>query len=346
MRESSKNLVLAPYVAVGFTQGTLNLGFGSLNVQITDKSIQKIILELAAFFKTPRNMEEVYNLPFERNAIEQGIELLNSKAFLVENDSWSQLPGQFQRMALALLSEGIDPINAYQTISTTRILILGCGAIGTSMALMLATLGVKYLTLVDDDIYDLTNTGRSPHISLDMIGQNKAVALKKLLKEKSPDIEVNVYTEKIDLKDTVMPEDCDFIVLSADSGYLLTLVNDFCIRNKISFMQVGYSLDYAVWGPLVVPGKTGCIACRRLSLKSTTLSDEERELVSKVNTGYIAPAPAFLVQFAVSLAIKDIVRFFTTGQAQSFNRQMAVSMDDLTKREMCYHKLDACICAN
>jgi hypothetical protein len=344
MKELYKKITLAPYVAVGYKQGILNLGFGSLNVQISEKPLQRIVLELAAFFKKPREIDEIYKLAFSKELIDQGMQILRSKNFLIEENSWCEMPEGYQRMALALLSEGVNPISAYKNISNKRILVLGCGAIGTSMALMLATLGVKHFILVDEDTYDITNTGRSPHITQSMVGENKAEALKKLLKNKSSEIEVDTYLSNVNSDINTTLPDCDFIILSADSSYLLSVVNEISIRQRTSFMQVGYAHDQAVRGPLVVPGITGCIACRGHILKPTELSYEEKDLMLEINTGYLAPAPPYLVQFTVSLAAKDLINFFVKGQALAFNRQLAVSIDNLIIREMAYEKFEECSC--
>lgn len=335
---------MAPYVAVGYSQGILNLGFGSLNVKVTEKNLQLIVLELCAFFKNAHEEEEAYKLPFEKELIHEGLSILKSKSYLVRDSVWKEVPVFFQRMSLALLSEGIDPVQAFKNISTKEIMIMGCGAIGTSMAMLLATIGIKRLILIDEDLYDESNTGRSTHITPSMIGKNKAQALRDIVIEKNPLINVEAHSKKLEQDVEYILPSCGFVILSADSSYLLKTVNAICVRQKIPFMQVGYAHDQAVWGPLVVPGETGCIACRSHTLQPSSLNEREKELLAFINTGYIAPAPSYLAQFSVSLAIEDLVRFFTNRRARALNHQIAVSMHDLQVQNLAYHSSEHCFC--
>lgn len=54
-----KKFTLAPYVRLGFLDGTLHFGFGSLRQLITDKAIQNCIIDAAIYLKTPRSIDEV-----------------------------------------------------------------------------------------------------------------------------------------------------------------------------------------------------------------------------------------------------------------------------------------------
>lgn len=50
----------------------------------------------------------------------------------------------------------------------------------------------------------------------------------------------------------------DLIVLSADSSGTTELVNAHRVTTGQVWLNVCYVNDIAVWGPLVIPGVTGC----------------------------------------------------------------------------------------
>ncbi|WP_409333411.1 ThiF family adenylyltransferase, partial [Saccharolobus solfataricus] len=51
----------------------------------------------------------------------------------------------------------IGEFRTIDDLSNLKILIAGCGALGTAVAELLARLGVKELTIVDADVVDITN---------------------------------------------------------------------------------------------------------------------------------------------------------------------------------------------
>lgn len=53
-----------------------------------------------------------------------------------------------------------DLINDIAAIKSSKVLIIGCGGIGSSIALLLAGAGVEDLTLVDPDIIESSNLNR------------------------------------------------------------------------------------------------------------------------------------------------------------------------------------------
>ncbi|HEY4831917.1 MAG TPA: hypothetical protein VIH61_05085, partial [Waddliaceae bacterium] len=84
--------VLAPYVRVGFLEGDLHFGFGSLRQLIKEKQMQDCLLDGAVFLKKPRFMEEVSSFlqVAGHNAlmVQCSIEIL-SKNFLIPEGTYN-----------------------------------------------------------------------------------------------------------------------------------------------------------------------------------------------------------------------------------------------------------------
>lgn len=75
-----------------------------------------------------------------------------------------------------------------------KIAIVGCGSLGSSLALKLAKSGVRNFLLIDPDSLKVDNIGR--HIcGMKYIGQKKVNALKQFLLEQLPDLKISTETK-------------------------------------------------------------------------------------------------------------------------------------------------------
>lgn len=77
-----------------------------------------------------------------------------------------------------------------------RAAIAGLGGLGSNIALMLARTGIERLFLVDFDFVDISNLNRQAY-TIDQIGMAKTEALKELIHQINPWMEVEVYQGKI-----------------------------------------------------------------------------------------------------------------------------------------------------
>lgn len=76
-----------------------------------------------------------------------------------------------------------------------KITVIGCGGIGSQAALMLATMGVKKITLMDFDIVEEHNRPNQGYREKD-IGRPKVEALKEIIGEFAEGCEVTAINEK------------------------------------------------------------------------------------------------------------------------------------------------------
>ena len=70
-------------------------------------------------------------------------------------------------------------------LESSSVLVVGCGALGASVAVLLAQAGLGHFTLYDGQYLDRTNTSRHP-LGADYVDQNKAKALAKHLTKRFP----------------------------------------------------------------------------------------------------------------------------------------------------------------
>lgn len=319
--ERRERFILAPYVAVGFQRGTLRLGYGSLGQTVDDPLLQNAVLELCAFLKEPRSESEIHQFVSQAPVYKVALSLLEAKPYLISTKALDEIPRSFHRTALALLSRGLDPSATLRKLDSAKVVILGCGAIGTSLALGLATLGVKNFTLIDPDQFDDSNWGRSKHLTKDSVGQPKVEYLRELILEKESAATIAIHNLEISQQDAFQLPKGDFVFLSADSGHLRTWLREKC---EIPWMQVGYAHDFAVWGPLVLPKSSPVPKPAARSVAEGRLL----QMGQTINQGYIAPAPFYIAEVAVSFAIQDFLMWIADGPVRCSNKQVAIPIEN------------------
>lgn len=326
-----KKYTTAKYVTVGIQSNTLKIGFGSFQIISTNKSEFDLLLWILAFFTKPHTLEEIFEIDkikslqsknhFSKEVIQSQLKKLIENNILIDS-SLIDLSQRYSRQALFFALSGVNPHLAQKNISNTKVVILGCGGIGNLVSLGLAGAGVGKLVLVDGDEIEESNLTRQYAFKEVDAGQPKNKILKEVLEQLNSKIKVQAIDAKIeqysDLKTYIPP--CDLIVLSADKPWQITdWVNQYSIESKTPFINVGYVQDISIWGPLVVPGKTGCLACNDLFVKLTDKSPEITEYISIINKNYQAPSFGPVNMLSSSHALLDIIKYLAGLPLEKIN---------------------------
>jgi len=117
-----------------------------------------------------------------------------------------------------------------QKLLQAKVVVVGCGGLGSVAAVYLAASGIGNIHLVDYDVVDASNLHRQVFYKTDDIGKLKAEVLANHIKEISPFVKVSFSTTAIS-KNTVFDEinDYDFVVDCTDSLPIKYLLNDACV---------------------------------------------------------------------------------------------------------------------
>jgi sulfur carrier protein ThiS adenylyltransferase len=114
-----------------------------------------------------------------------------------------------------------------------RVLIIGCGGLGTSAALYLAAAGVGKIILADGDVVEESNLQRQVAYRNFDIGTMKATALREQLEELNPDIDIDIccqYLKGAELASLVGAAD---LVLDCSDNFITRhQVNRVCNQLK------------------------------------------------------------------------------------------------------------------
>ncbi|MGH8855102.1 MAG: HesA/MoeB/ThiF family protein [Telluria sp.] len=102
---------------------------------------------------------------------------------------------QLLRYSRHILLDDIG-IEGQQRLLDAHALVIGAGGLGSPAALYLASSGIGHITLVDDDVVDLTNLQRQVMHTTARIGQPKADSGRAALLAINPEIEVTALRER------------------------------------------------------------------------------------------------------------------------------------------------------
>jgi len=153
--------------------------------------------------------------------------------------------------------------DAQQRLLNSRVLICGCGALGTTLANHLVRAGVGHVRLVDRDIVDSVNLHRQILFDEADAAQAipKAVAATQHLKRVNSQVHVegvvaDVGPNNIDRVAT----DVDLILDGCDNFETRFLLNDFSLKQRIPWISAA-CLGTQGQVFTIIPGETPCLRC-------------------------------------------------------------------------------------
>jgi len=116
-------------------------------------------------------------------------------------------------------------------LACSNVSILGCGGLGSNVAVMLVRSGVRRLTLVDFDTVAEDNLNRQ-HFFRDQIGALKTEALAETLTRITPDAQLRLVSECLTADNLVaIIGDSDVAVEAVDTAATKAMIVDVCTRS-------------------------------------------------------------------------------------------------------------------
>ena len=127
-----------------------------------------------------------------------------------------------------------------EKLRNSTIVIVGLGALGSVSAELLARAGIGKLVLIDRDIVELSNLQRQSLFDENDIGKPKALAAKEKLIKINSEIKIDFYIDDLNFENIgkiINAKNADLILDCTDNLETRFLINDFCIKNKMSFIH-------------------------------------------------------------------------------------------------------------
>ena len=148
-------------------------------------------------------------------------------------------------------------------LSSSRVLIVGCGALGAAHAETLTRAGVGFLRIVDRDFVEFSNLQRQT-----LYGETdarerlpKAIAAKNRLTQINSEIEIEAIVADVNFSNIEsFIKDVDLILDGTDNFQTRYLINDACVKHKKIWI---YGAAVSSYGATMTirPDETACLRC-------------------------------------------------------------------------------------
>lgn len=200
-----------------------------------------------------------------------------------------------------------------QKLVDSRVLLVGCGALGAAHAEMLARAGVGNLRIVDRDFVEFTNLQRQTLFKESDATERlpKAIAAKTRIAEINSEINVEAMIADVNNSNVEQFIDgCDLVIDGTDNFQVRYLLNDACVKHQRTWI---YGAAVSSYGTTmtIIPGETPCLRC---------IFDEMPDAGSSPTcdtAGVIMPIIATVAAMQVSEALKLLV-----GDTASLHRSL------------------------
>lgn len=141
------------------------------------------------------------------------------------------------------------------------VLVVGIGALGSTVAHVLARSGVGRILLVDPDVVEVSNLHRQILHRTSTIGQAKVLSAATFLRSRFPALTVETHHDRLDATNLVRYfAGADFVVDATDGVTSKFLLNDGAVLTGQPFSHAGI-LGFGGQTMTIWPRRTACYRC-------------------------------------------------------------------------------------
>jgi adenylyltransferase/sulfurtransferase len=222
-------------------------------------------------------------------------------------------------------------LEGQKRLKNSRVSIIGIGGLGCHSSIQLASMGVGYIRLIDQDVVDITNLHRQILYDTESLGYPKVEVAQTRLKALNPNVEIDP------LPLTINEETADKAVKGVD--VVIDGLDRFGPRRAINRACVKYGIPYIYGGALetygnvstIIPQKTACLECF-----TGTIDDEG---FPTCETAGVLPSILALV---TSVQVSETIHLLLGEEPALVNKllfadiySLSFSTIDIVKRENC-----------
>ena len=206
------------------------------------------------------------------------------------------------RYSRQVVFPGVGP-EGQAKLRTARVTLVGCGALGTVIANVLARAGVGALRIVDRDYVELSNLQRQ--VLFDeadaRAGTPKAVAAAAALARVNSEVAIEPVVEDFGPANAErLVADADLVLDGTDNFETRYVVNDACVKLGKRWVYAAAIASYGVVMP-IVPGDTPCLRCVFPDPASAAGVD------TCDTAGVLGPTPGVIANIAAAEGLKLLV---------------------------------------
>lgn len=188
-------------------------------------------------------------------------------------------------------------------IQASKVVLVGCGALGTVSSEMLTRAGIGMLTLIDRDFVETSNLQRQSLFTEKDAQQGlpKAAVAARELRAINSDVEIEGVIEDVTWQNIDrLCRDSDLIVDGTDNFETRFLINDFAVKKKVPWIYGACVGSYGV-AFAFQPDRSACLQC--LFEQPTEVGTTE----TCDTAGILAPIVHVIAAFQVAQSLKIIV---------------------------------------
>jgi len=133
---------------------------------------------------------------------------------------------------------GIITEKEQEFLKSANVCVLGCGGLGGYIIEMISRFGIGHITVVDGDVFNVSNLNRQILCTLNTLGRAKAFTAAERLEIIDPSIEVkvlSVFVNEDNVNDIITGH--DLIIDALDSNAVRRIVLKACQTLKIPFVH-------------------------------------------------------------------------------------------------------------
>jgi molybdopterin-synthase adenylyltransferase len=206
-----------------------------------------------------------------------------------------------------------------ERLDRARVLVVGCGALGSTAAELLVRAGVGFVRIVDRDLVEFSNLQRQVLFDESDASRElpKAIAAADRLKEINSSVRIEPIVADVNATNIEsMADGIDLILDGTDNVATRYLINDLAVKQNIPWVYGGcVGVVGRVWG--IRPGRTACLRCL---FPERPRADE---LPTCDTAGVLGPAAAMVGGLQAATAI----RFLVEGPEQLTKTTGLISLD-------------------
>ena len=194
-----------------------------------------------------------------------------------------------------------------------RVLLVGCGALGTHVADTLVRAGVGFLRIVDRDFVDLHNLQRQVLFDEDDLarGLPKALAAAEKLRRINSTVTIEPIVDDANAGNiAALLDGIDLIIDGTDNFETRYLLNDVAAQAGLPWIYGGVLASYGMT-LTIVPGVTACLRCLFPEPPPPGAAP------TCETAGVLAPAVAMIAAIEATEAIKILI-----GAREATNREL------------------------
>jgi adenylyltransferase/sulfurtransferase len=154
-------------------------------------------------------------------------------------------------------------IEGQERLASAHVLIIGLGGLGSPAAMYLAASGVGRLTLVDDDIVELSNLQRQIVHHSDHLGKAKVASAKLTLTALNPHVQIDCLARRLDSPDLQqLIGQVDIVLDCTDNFASRFAINAACFSTGVPLVS-GAAIGMQGQLSVFIPGKADspCYRC-------------------------------------------------------------------------------------